>query len=250
MQPIERLSERQRAFDYPYQAPQGAFVVRAGHIESWDGRVSLDGRLPVLSVGSNRAPAQLLRKFGPAAEIPVSPAQLHGCDICHVAALSGYAAVPASAFPSPGTRVRLNIAWLDRAQLAIMHRTETVGIAYDFVRWDASSITHLARQLIPASGQPVYGYASRQGFLQDADGAALSLAAITAEQRRFSALDQAAAMARLCQLAGVSRPARREDWIDQLQADSTLRQQIIGSLKGQARHPENPPWQVMTDLLV
>jgi len=250
MQPIELLSERQRAFDYPYQAPQGAFVVRAGHVESWDERVKLDGRLPVLSVGSNRAPVQLLRKFGPAAEVPVSPAQLNDCDICHVAALSGYAAVPASAFPSRGTRVALNIAWLEPAQLAIMHRTETVGIAYDFVRWEASSITHLAPQIIPAAGQPVYGYASRQGFLDDGTGAALSLAAIAAEERRFTALDQAAAMARLCQLAGVARPSNPEDWIDQLQADSQLRQQIAQSIRGQARHPENPPWHIMEDLLV
>ena len=250
MRPIEQLSERQRAFDYPYQAPQGAFVVRAGHIESWDERVSLEGRLPVLSVGSNRAPAQLLRKFGPAAEVPVSPARLNECDICHVAALSGYAAVPASAFPSPGTRVVLNIAWLDRAQLAIMHRTETVGIAYDFVRWDTASITHLAPQLLSATGQPVYGYASRQGFLDDGAGAALSLAAIAAEQRRFIALDQAAAMDWLCQMAGIMHPPRPEDWIDQLQAEPSLRRQITQSIKGQARYPENPPWQLMEDLLV
>ena len=250
MQPIERLSERQRAFDYPYQAPQGAFVMRAGHIEGWDDRVNLDGRVPVLSVGSNRAPTQLLRKFGPAAEVPVSPARLNDCDICHVAALSGYAAVPCSAFPSPGTRVQLNIAWLDAAQLAIMHRTETVGIAYDFVRWQEASITHLAPQLIGGGGQPVYGYASRQGFLDDGTGQVTSLAAISAEQRRFAVLDQAAAMARLCQLAGISRPPEPGIWIDQLQADSHLRQQIIRMMSPQAQHPQNPPWQVMTDLLV
>ena len=44
-----------------------------------------------------------------------------------------YAAVPCTAFPSPGTIVDLNVVWLDDYQLAQMHRTEGINVAYDFV---------------------------------------------------------------------------------------------------------------------
>ena len=54
----------------------------------------------VLSVGSNRAPVQLLRKFGPDSLLPVTLARLHDCDITHAAILGYYAAVPCTAFPS------------------------------------------------------------------------------------------------------------------------------------------------------
>ena len=41
-----------------------------------------------------------------------------------------------------GTSVDLNIAWLTPAQLQIMHQTESLGIAYDWVEWDLSVIEH------------------------------------------------------------------------------------------------------------
>ena len=97
----------------------------------------------MLSVGSNRAPVQLLRKFGNAALVPVTPAILHDCDIVHAATVSYYGAVSCTAFPSSGTDVMLNVAWLDEAQLQVMHRTEAVGVAYDYVRLFTGTVTHL-----------------------------------------------------------------------------------------------------------
>ena len=64
------ISEADRACKYPYQAPDGGFVLSNGRVLRLDqallnqldddqNRGILAGRTPVLSVGSNRAPLQL-----------------------------------------------------------------------------------------------------------------------------------------------------------------------------------------------
>ena len=107
-------TEIDRAVNYPYDAPDTAFVFDNGRLRAFDDARILDERTAVLSVGSNRAPVQLRRKFGDAAIIPVTPAVLHDCDIVHAAQLGYYGAVPCTAFPAAGCEVRLNVAWLTR----------------------------------------------------------------------------------------------------------------------------------------
>ena len=164
------ISELDRARKYPYHAPQGGFILNAGRLlPLTEGDLAasasaiLGGRVAVLSVGSNRAPVQLLRKFGTAATVPVTPARLHDCDIVHAALIGYYAAVPCTAFPSVGTVVDLNVAWLDPEQLVQMHRTEGIGVAYDFVEMD--NVEHLFTLSAAFSGAlsdgPVFGYAAR-----------------------------------------------------------------------------------------
>lgn len=46
-----------RAFDYPYTAPDGAYLFRAGEALPLPASYDFGGRLPVLAHGSNRAPA-------------------------------------------------------------------------------------------------------------------------------------------------------------------------------------------------
>ena len=58
---LAEQSEEQRASDYPYAAPEGAFILDRGRLRAFDDAAVLDGRTAVLSVGSNRAPVQLLR---------------------------------------------------------------------------------------------------------------------------------------------------------------------------------------------
>ena len=96
-------SEDQRASDYPYAAPEGAYVLDHGRLLQLSDASVLEGRVAVLSVGSNRAPVQLRRKFGDKAVVPVTPLILHDCDVVHAAAISYYGAVPCTAFPSRGT---------------------------------------------------------------------------------------------------------------------------------------------------
>ena len=199
-------SEIGRATDYPYLAPDGGFVLENAALRRLaEGDVDLiAGRTPVLSVGSNRAPVQLLRKFGRGATVPVTPAILKDCDVVHVATLSGYGAVPCTPQRSPGTRVTLNVAWLDRVQLKAMHKSEGIGYAYDYMRLDAGAVEHLpmseAGGDIVGSNTDVFGYVSRKGWLKFAGDRPSALERLCAEGRVFEARGQHQAWQRLLEL--------------------------------------------------
>ena len=247
-------SETQRATDYPYAAPEGAFVLNAGRLTALDDPGLLVGRTAVLSVGSNRAPVQLRRKFGDDAIVPVTPAILHDCDIVHAATVSYYGAVSCTAFPSRGTDVMLNVAWLDDPQLAIMHRTEAVGVAYDYVRMLTGTITHLpvpsAGGDIVAAAQPVFGYSARSSVLDLGAGQPGGLSRIPARNRQFPTLaqDSAASLVRAF-IAGVD-PALdlgtdRDRFIARVTGDRDCRLAINRHLQGRAIHADGQ-WKVQT----
>ena len=245
-------SEVQRATDYPYAAPEGAFVLKAGRLSALDDPALLAGRTAVLSVGSNRAPVQLRRKFGDDAILPVTPAILHDCDIVHAATVSYYGAVSCTAFPSRGTDVMLNVAWLDAAQLAIMHRTEAIGVAYDYVRMLTGTVTHLpvpsAGGDIVAASQPVFGYSARSGVLDLGGGQPGGLSRIPARNRQFPTLAQESAAA-LVQafITGVDPAldlgADRNRFIDRVTGDKPCRLAVNEHLRGRAI-PADGPWKV------
>jgi len=243
------ISEIDRACKYPYTAPEGGFILASGRLFELD-QVQLDqmdedphrgllaGRTPVLSVGSNRAPVQLLRKFGLDAFLPVTPARLHDCDITHAAILGYYAAIPCTAFPSRGTIVDLNVAWLDDDQLLQMHRTEGINVVYDFVLME--TVEH---RLTLRSG-PVYGYVARAGVLDCGDGEPAGLAAIPAYGRKFKTMTQAEVNAKLRQLAEVDDDRSMPQFIAEMQANKFARDEIIDRLRPYAIQPHNPPWQL------
>ena len=243
------ISEVDRACKYPYDAPEGGFVLASGRLLNLEQaqldqmdedphRGVLAGRTPVLSVGSNRAPVQLLRKFGPDSLLPVTPARLHDCDITHAAILGYYAAVPCTAFPSPGTIVDLNVVWLDDYQLAQMHRTEGINVAYDFVVME--TVEH---QFTVRPG-PVFGYAARAGVLDCGDGEPAGLSAIPSHGRKFKTLTQADANAKLRELAMVDDDRSMIQFITEMQADKSARDAIIERLRPHTIQAHKPPWQV------
>lgn len=119
-----------RAFDYPYQRCEGSFVyIPGGGTQDWhSGGESLDGRHPVLAIGSNAARVQLERKFaGQDAPVPVSSATLRDHEVVYGARLSLYGAAPASLCRSPGTKVAVHVTFLTGAQLETMDNSEGVG---------------------------------------------------------------------------------------------------------------------------
>ncbi|MGC6454477.1 MAG: hypothetical protein ACON31_11265 [Candidatus Puniceispirillaceae bacterium] len=243
-------TEAERATDYPYIAPEGGFVLDHGVLRQLDDPALLAGRTAVLSVGSNRAPVQLRRKFGDAAMLPVTPAILHDCDIVHAATISYYGAVSCTAHPSVGTDVMLNIAWLDPDQLRIMHRTEALGIAYDYVRLFAGVVTHLpvieAGGDIVAPAAPVFGYSARSGVLDVGGGWPAGLARIPARGRKFQTLSQGSAAGIVHAVAGESdstTPAAQADFIERVVGDKVWRQEINSHLQSRAIHADGP-WQV------
>lgn len=246
---LPQQSELDRAFDYPYEAPDGGFVFSHGGVVALDDPSLLAGRTAVLSVGSNRAPVQLRRKFGDDAVVPVTPAILHNCDITHAAMLGYYGAVPATAFPSPGCDVTLNVAWLDADQLLQMHRTEALGVAYDYVAFDQGAVTHLpvpeAGGMIVSSEQPIFGYNARSGVLDVGHEAPAGLSRIPAINRNFQAMTQHQAAQFVRELTGHDDSRSMPDFIADMQQDRGARDAILAILEQHALFAETPPWQVL-----
>ena len=243
---LTMLSDVDRARLYPYHAPSGGYLLANGALYLLDQQMIdrhqwiFDGRVAVLSVGSNRAPVQLRRKFGDAAIIPVTPARLFDCDIVHAAMLGFYAAVPCTAFPCAGCVVSLNVAWLDPDQLEQMHRTEGIGVAYDYVMMQ--DVVHDMQ--VP--DQPVFGYSARTGVLDYAGGAPAALPAIAAVGRRFPEVSQAEAAARVRQLTGCDDSRSHAEFIADIQREKSARDAVIAGLKNYALFAETPPWQVLS----
>ena len=74
------LSFYNRAISYPYFAPDYSFSFYKGKFVK-EICFDLDKRIPILSVGSNRSPYQLKRKFSLDQDICVTPAILYDSDI-------------------------------------------------------------------------------------------------------------------------------------------------------------------------
>ncbi|XDZ65098.1 hypothetical protein AB8880_09190 [Alphaproteobacteria bacterium LSUCC0684] len=230
---------------YPYPAPEGDFFMREGLPRLAAEGITADhlnGRIPVLSVGSNRAPLQLRRKFGTDALIPVTACILKDCDIVFAAAISYYGAVPATACPSPGTRVRLNVAWLDPVQLRHMHDTEALGIAYDFICLDPGQVDHGPRADgdDPVFAAPVYGYQSRAGLIDGKHGP-VAHADIPATGRRFEDMNEAAMLAEV-----MKRNSGGDDldaWIMRMREERPAREEVARTLAESSISMPEGPWQ-------
>ena len=247
---LGELSEYERASFYPYMAPEGSYLLAKGRLFQLNqrdleegnlvqGEPLLAGRTPVLAVGSNRAPYQLLRKFGSEAIVPVTSARLHDCDVVHTALVSYYGAIPCTAFPSSGTITELKVVWLDEQQLLHMHKTEGIGVAYDYV--EMQGVEH---QLVVPTG-PVFGYAARAGVLAWKDMKPAGLSAISSHARQFKTVSQGEVVQRVYKLANLTEACPVEQFITTMQADKTLREEVIGQLQAHAIQPDQPPWRVI-----
>ena len=149
------------------------------------------GRVPVIAHGSNRAPDQLRRKYGEAAEIPVSRAWLHDYDVVYSAHVSRYGSIAANLHHAPGVQVEVFVTWLDEPQLIRMHETELGGEVYIYGRMDGIT---LELEEGPANGlAEAYVYLSRRGCLATA-GQPLALAEVAARDRAHVAMAQVQAL--------------------------------------------------------
>ena len=184
------LDTLQRAKSYPYEIPPCSFVVVGdGHKEMalcapWP---DISGRRPVLAVGSNQSPEQLIRKFqkqdlGP---IPVFRSRLKNFDIVYSPHIASYGAIPATLRHSPGTQVTLFVNWLTPEQEERMHETEVATGNYFFGKLDDIEL-HLGKGQVLTSA---FVYCSRRGSLLR-DGLPVALAAVEAENRRWPSLTQ------------------------------------------------------------
>ena len=148
--------------------------------------------------------------------------------------------------PSCGTDVMLNAAWLDPEQLQVMHRTEALGVAYDYVRLFTGVVTHLsvleAGGEIVAPTQPVFGYAARRGVLDVGGGYPAGLDRIPARNRRFQTFSQASAAALVHTLAGSGEPTV-DGFVARVVEDRGFRRKVNDDLQARAVHGEGP-WKI------
>ncbi len=178
------------AKSYPFDAPDDSFLFRDGAaapIEAAD----FTGRAAVIGHGSNRSPEQLRRKYGEAAEIPVTAAWLADYDVVYSAHITQYGSIASALRPTPGCRVRIFVNWLDAGQLTRMHETEGPS-NYRFGRLSRLSLDLDKGPADWLSEARVY--MSRRGYLSIA-GRPAGLAAVPAEGRETEALDQVEALA-------------------------------------------------------
>lgn len=195
-----------RAMDYPYAAHAQPYLFRDGAAEVLPPELVTEHLTPVIAVGSNRAPAQLARKFARmATAIPVTRLIARDLDVVHAAHMAGYGAVPATLAPSPGTEVELWITWLDAAAMRRMDETEAVGVNY--------AREEQALDIVAADGpvpERALVYNALRGCL-NFDDAMVPLAAVPATGRRSPALTQREVLQRLHREVGGTSPF--EDWL-------------------------------------
>lgn len=212
-----------RALCYPYPAPTDDFVFRDGVVEAFDAGISLMGRVPVLAVGSNRAPEQLRRKFGDKAVVPVTTARLQDHDVVYSAHMASYGSIPATLSQSPGTRVDVSLTWLTHDQLERMHETEAIGVNYDYgVAEDLAIDIGAGRPEVP-----IGCYLGRRGALAPS-GAPIALHKVKATGRAFTSAAQCEMLARVH--AEFGRGAAFEDWLNALIGDRDARARLTERL--------------------
>jgi hypothetical protein len=212
-----------RALGYPYPAPTGDFIWRDGEARAFDAGDSLVDRMPVLAVGSNRAPEQLRRKFGDNAIVPVTVARLRDHDVVYSAHIASYGSIPATLAASVGTVVTVSLTWLTPPQLHRMHETEAVGVNYDYGVAETLSIDL-------GNGRPVVPigcYLGRRGALA-LNGAPVALTEVQALGRFFVESRQPEMLARVH--SDFSEGGDFDTWLTGLIADQTSRKALTATL--------------------
>ena len=217
-----------RALSYPYKIPVNSYIVHGGEHQELSPCAPMpdvSGRLPVLAVGSNQSPEQLIRKFngsnlGP---IPVIRARLKDFDIVYSPHVASYGSIPATLRHSPGTRVTLFVNWLTPAQIARMHETEIPTGNYHFGELDG---IELQLDFGPTMTS-AYVYSSRRGSLTR-DGFPVAMAAVRAENRIWPSLSQEEIQNHARDITAVGQPL--ETFIRAAIEDVSVRQERTRAL--------------------
>lgn len=200
------------AVGYPWPRPDGSFVLiegegrlladldteqRASLLEEFTGSGS--GRTPMLAIGSNASPEGLWRKFAhfPDPEdrtLLAISGRLHDFDVGASAELALYGAMPATIFPSPGTRVSTTAVWLTDTQLTQLAWAE---VPYWLGRLETRFEPETPVGELGFDGfERSLVFVNRFGAFAP-DGEPLALAAIPASERVSEALDQIQLLQRL-----------------------------------------------------
>lgn len=162
--------------------------------------VSPNGRVPVLAIGSNAAPAQLRHKFRTSQSntplfVPSIRARVSGMRAAFCSFVSPLGYVPATMVQDERAETEMALQLLDEAQLRQIDASEST--AYKRV-WVETPILLETGELLPGA----YAYVARHGSLGDGTGAWImgvpgdALPSEVSESRWFP--DQESLLSRLC----------------------------------------------------
>ena len=228
-----------RAIKYPYFAPNYSFSFYKG--EFIKGICDdLNNRIPILSVGSNRSPYQLKRKFSLGQNICVTPATLYDSDVVYAASISSYGSMPATQWPSKGTEVDLNVLWLNEEQLEMMHLSEALGVAYNFVKLKLDSVKIKDFKY----EKQIYGYISIAGVFPFNDNKPKRLSLINAKNVVLEGSSEKKALSSLIYSLGIEEN-RLSEWVVKVINNKTYRISLLEKLKSKAIKPQNPDWEIV-----
>ena len=237
------LSFYNRAVRYPYFAPNYSFSFYKGQFVRGI-CFDLDKRTPILSVGSNRSPYQLKRKFSMIQDICVTPATLYDSDIVYAASVSAYGSMPATQWPCEGAKVDLNVLWLNESQLNIMHLTEALGVAYNFVKLKLGTVKIKEFEW----QKEVYGYVSIPGVFPFKKDIPKRLSALKSQDSELESISEGEALVYLKNYLDVKEKSLSQ-WIDKVINDKIYRLRIHEILRSKSINPQNPNWEVLETCL-
>jgi hypothetical protein len=179
-----------RAAAYPFPAPLRSFVQEGERTRDLAGAPDLVGRRPLLAYGANAAPEVLARKLAslPREPLPVLRAELFGFDVVYSAHIAPYGAVPSTLQRSPGTTAPVYIAYPTERQEAVLTAAEP---NYELAQLELEGRTEAGEAI-----SLVDAFVSRHGCLS-LDGAAVALAAVESEGRRFPSMGEVEVLERV-----------------------------------------------------
>jgi hypothetical protein len=180
----------EQAISYPWGRQPGSCFVIDGHVESAAGHPIGElgeDRLPLLAYGANASPERLALKL---AHLPeghrsalILAGELEGFDVSASAQPPTLLSMPATLVPSPGTRIRVAVLFLDDVQFTAIWWTE--------LSYRLGALGNV-RVVLDDSAEPldrVLVFVSRYGaFCVDGEPAVMS--AIEARDRRWPARTQ------------------------------------------------------------
>ncbi len=233
------LSSYNRAVNYPYFAPDYPFSFYKGSFIK-DICFNLENRIPILSVGSNRSPYQLKRKFSLDQDICVTPVKLYDSDIVYAASISSYGSLPATQWPSEGTIVDLNVLWLKEEQLNTMHLTEAVGVAYHFVKLKQGSVKFRDFEYT----DDIYGYVSVAGVFPFNGTNPKRLSAIYGFNTKLENVNEYEALLLTMSILENKKKSLAQ-WLIEVTNKKQYRFKLHDNLKKIALKPKNPNWEIM-----
>ena len=229
----------EKAISYPYKAPTTSFTFKNGKF--YQGiHISLKDRVPIISIGSNRSPYQLKNKFGVKENLCVTPAKLYNSVIVYAASMSAYGSIPATQWPCEGSVSDLNLLWLNQDQLQIMHLSEGLGIAYNYVELDNDTVI---LQEEDYSG-PIFGYISMRGGYLFKGNEPLRLKNIKSNANSFLCINEYEALKELFS-ENSDNHTTLKCWLKKLISNKSKRLSLIDKMSKKSLLPKSVPWKIL-----